>query len=113
MTTRLIAWLDQWAGPIALQAAVAATLILVVALLVSWRLRRSAASLRHRVWALAILGLLAYPLVQPFLPKISLGLHMASPENLSDAGPTATNPPESPSFTRTVCLYRIGGLSMR
>ncbi len=36
MTTRLIAWLDQWAGPIALQVAVAVTLILVVALLVSW-----------------------------------------------------------------------------
>ena len=50
MTIRLIAWLDQWAGPIALQTAVAATLILVVALLVSWGLRRSAASLRHRVW---------------------------------------------------------------
>ena len=101
MTTRLIAWLDQWAGPIALQVAVAVTLMLVVALLVSWCLRRSAASLRHRVWALAILGLLAYPLVQPLLPKVSLGLHMASPENPSDAGPTATNPLESPSFART------------
>lgn len=102
MTTRLIASLDQWAGPIALQVAVAATLILVVALLVSWCLRRSAASLRHRVWALAILSLLVYPLVQPLLPKLSLGLQMASPEYLSDAGPTATNPPESSSFARTV-----------
>ncbi|MEN6365636.1 MAG: M56 family metallopeptidase [Thermoguttaceae bacterium] len=102
MTTRLIAWLDQWAGPIALQVAVAATMMLVVALLVSWTLRRSAASLRHRVWALAILGLLAYPLVQPLLPKVSLGLRIASPEHPSDAGPTATNPSESPSFAHTV-----------
>ncbi len=82
MVTHLIAWLDQWAGPIALQVAVAVTLMLVVALLVSWCLRRSAASLRHRVWALAILGLLAYPAVQPLLPKVSLGLHLASPENV-------------------------------
>ena len=102
MTTRMIAWLDHWAGPIALQVAVAATLILVVALLVSWVLRRSAASLRHRVWALAILGLLAYPLVQPLLPKVSLGLQMASQENPSDAGPTATSPLESPPFAHTV-----------
>ncbi len=102
MVTHLIAWLDQWAGPIALQVAVAVTLMLAVALLVSWSLRRSAASLRHRVWALAILGLLAYPAVQPLLPKVSLGLHLALPENVSDAGPTATNPPESPSFARTV-----------
>ena len=113
MTTRLIAWLDQWAGPIALQVAVAVTLMLVVALLVSWGLRRSAASLRHRVWALAILGLLAYPLVQPFLPKVSLGLHMASPKNPSDAGPTATNPWNLRRSPAPYCLHRIGGLLMR
>jgi beta-lactamase regulating signal transducer with metallopeptidase domain/HEAT repeat protein len=102
MLTHLIAWLDRWAGPIALQVAVAATLLLVVALLLSWALRRSAAALRHRVWALAILGLLAYPLVQPFLPKISLGLFMSSPEGISNAHFTGKNPQESTSFARTV-----------
>lgn len=102
-----MAWLDQWAGPIALRIAVAATLILVAALLVSWILRRSAASLRHRVWALAILGLLAYPLVQPFLPKVSLGLSMASPESPSDTGPNSL---ESPSFARTAFPVQDRGL---
>lgn len=93
-----VAWVDQWAGPIALQLAVAATLMLLAALLASWALRRSAASLRHRVWALAVLGLLAYPLVQPFLPKFSLGLPVASPASLSDVGPIATRIPESASL---------------
>jgi beta-lactamase regulating signal transducer with metallopeptidase domain len=90
----MIAWLDHWAGPIALQVAVAATLILVVALLVSWSLRRSAASLRHRVWALAVLGLLAYPLVHPILPRFSLGLRTASSKTSANAGPTTENPSE-------------------
>ena len=89
MYIHFIAWLDQSVGQIALQVAVAVTLMLLVALLVSWILRRSAASVRHRVWALAILGLLAYPLVQPFLPKVSLGFQTALSENAADAGTAA------------------------
>src|SRR5712691_10215629 len=53
-------------------AFVKATVLLLLAGLVTVFLRRSAASLRHLVWALACGGVLALPLASALLPNWSL-----------------------------------------
>src|SRR2546421_4567688 len=54
-------------------AFVKATVILVLAAIVTICLRRSAASLRHLVWTLACGGVLALPLASALLPNWRLG----------------------------------------
>jgi beta-lactamase regulating signal transducer with metallopeptidase domain/5-hydroxyisourate hydrolase-like protein (transthyretin family) len=100
-------WIEYGAdfGPAALELVFAATLLLAVALLVNLGLRRATASLRHRVWALAMGGLLLMPLLCPLLPKFPLSLHIplagASPRALmhpqASKSTLAASPHEAPS----------------
>ena len=85
--------------PASLELVLAATLLLLVAAVTQLGLRRAAASLRHRVWALTMGGLLLLPLLCPILPKLPLPLNilvatirpaMVAPERISEP---ATAPP--------------------
>ena len=57
------------------------TVLLIVAIVANALLYRAAASLRHRVWTFALLGLLALPVLSPMLPTMHLPL--ATPVLLS------------------------------
>ncbi len=85
--------------PASLELILAATLLLLVAGVMQLGLRRAGASLRHRVWALTMGGLLLVPLLCPILPKLPLPLSIplaasrpATPERSS--GPAIALPPQ-------------------
>jgi len=81
-----------WPAP--LELIFAATILLLIAAVVQLGLRRAAASLRHRVWALTMGGLLLLPLLCLILPRfplpmslrINVGKSAASmPERISES----------------------------
>jgi len=57
------------AVPFLFDATVKGSALLLIALLAVWILRRQSAALRHRIWVLAALSLLALPAISPLLPK--------------------------------------------
>ena len=75
-------------------AFVKATVLLVLAAVVTVFLRRSPASLRHLVWTLACGGVLALPLASALLPNWKLALwprkEIAHDANITLAAPSAT-----------------------
>ncbi len=74
--------------PASLELVFAATLLLLIAAVMHLGLRRAAASLRHRVWALTMGGLLLVPLLCPILPKLPLPLSipLAGNRPVAEAG---------------------------
>jgi beta-lactamase regulating signal transducer with metallopeptidase domain len=65
-------WIEQGTDffwPASLELLFAATLVLLMAMAINLGLCRAAASVRHRVWALTMGGLLLLPLLCPLLPK--------------------------------------------
>ncbi len=85
--------------PASLEIVVAATLLLLIAVVMHFGLRRAAASLRHRVWALTMGGLLILPLLCPILPKLPLPLSIPIAASRPTAGSPATLTPERASGT--------------
>ena len=60
-----------------------ATLLLLVALVVNALLYKASASLRHRVWAFTLLGLLVMPILSPVLPTTYLSTLPKEPQLVS------------------------------
>jgi len=60
-----------------------ATVVLVLAWILAFVLARVSAAVRHRVWALAIAGLLALPLLWCLLPEVSVGSSCEHPPRRS------------------------------
>ena len=64
------------------------TAMLVVVSLLCLSLRKASASTLHAIWALALLGVLAFPVAATLLPSIDLPvLPAAPPEGLTVAPP--------------------------
>src|SRR5881396_3839594 len=86
-------------------AFVKATVLLVLAALVTVFLRRSPASLRHLVWALACGGVLALPLASALLPNWSLAgwprLDVPVAFNAEQIAPPAPPAPPAPKLDPT------------
>ena len=80
--------------PASLELVFAATLLLVIALVMQLVLGRAAASLRHRIWALTMGALLLLPLLCPILPKLPLPLNISLAENRLVASRPAMLTPE-------------------
>ena len=114
MTTRLIAWLDQWAGPIALQVAIAVTLMLVVALLVSWvpaTIGRFPAAPSLGVGDPRPTGIPSGAAVPAEgFTRASHGVAGEPIGRRANSNESTRNLRRSPAL---YCLYRIGGLLMR
>jgi len=72
MATLLDRWTDL-AWPVVVELAFDATVVLVLAWILVFVLARVSAAVRHRVWVLAIAGLLALPLLWCLLPEVSVG----------------------------------------
>jgi beta-lactamase regulating signal transducer with metallopeptidase domain len=83
--------------PASLEIVFAATLLLLIAAVTHLALRRAAASLRHRVWALTMGALLLLPLLCPILPKLPLPLSIPLAENTPTASRPAALTPERTS----------------
>ena len=78
-------WLFADVGSWALPLLAKVSLVLLVAALASWTLRRASASARHLVWALALSALCALPLLSQLLPRWSVPVLPARPLALSPA----------------------------
>ncbi|MBN1588819.1 MAG: carboxypeptidase regulatory-like domain-containing protein [Pirellulales bacterium] len=78
-------WADA-AWPLVVQLAFDATVVLSTAGLVCLAMRRASAALRHGVWTVAIVGLLALPVLRMALPGVALGQLL--PINVSTESPT-------------------------
>jgi hypothetical protein len=72
-----------------------ACLLVIVAAAISWALRHKSASVRHHVWAAAIVALLLAPIAKLFVPaQLSLALWNAG-TNEATLAPTAAAPNDS------------------
>ncbi|QDT46410.1 Regulatory protein BlaR1 [Symmachiella dynata] len=79
-----------------LDTAVRATLFLAMAVLVMAILRKTSAALRHRLWMVAIVGLLLLPVCSLLLPDLSIVVPIvAAHPTLDGPNPTATTSPQS------------------
>ena len=68
--------LDNWTAaiwPLVVQLALDATIVLSAAVVACLALRRRSAALRHEIWTVAIVGLLALPVLRTVLPGVPLG----------------------------------------
>jgi hypothetical protein len=84
-------WIEQgvdFCRPASLELLFAATLILLTAMVINLGLRRAAAAVRHRVWALTMGGLLLLPWLCPLLPKLPIPLSIP----VTSARPAALTP---------------------
>ncbi|MCA9020491.1 MAG: M56 family metallopeptidase, partial [Planctomycetaceae bacterium] len=72
-----------------LDLVIKSTAILVAAFLMTWLLRQASASVRHSVWGVALLAVLALPVINASLPKWTLGAFSLSQENTSNQIQTA------------------------
>ena len=82
------------------QTSVKATIVLVAAWLLTRAMRRSSAAARHLVWTMAVIAVLALPLIQLAVPRWSLALLPAAaarvvtaPSEPLSAAPTAVDVP--------------------
>lgn len=80
------------------------SLILIVAFLATFAMRRSSASARRLVWIVAAVCLLALPMLSLLLPKVPAALFPAGPVSKSSALPPAaiTVSPRAPSIPAPV-----------
>ncbi|MGA2797567.1 MAG: M56 family metallopeptidase, partial [Thermoguttaceae bacterium] len=91
--------------PVTLEMLFDATLILAIAMLINLALHRAAASVRHRVWALAMAGLLILPMLCLVLPKFPIPLDIPI-----TAARLLPSMPESGSETAVPLLSQDGSL---
>lgn len=83
-----------------LDAALKGTLLLFVACVAAWILRRASAALLHRLWSLTLLGLLLLPLLSlalpawrlPLLPEASVPSEPVAPKALAASVPNQALP---------------------
>jgi outer membrane protein len=75
-----------------LEAALRATVIAVVAAAVLWSLRVRAAAVRHRVWTVVMLAMLALPLAIAWAPDVSLRVLPTKYPELSDLVAPSSEP---------------------
>jgi beta-lactamase regulating signal transducer with metallopeptidase domain len=73
-------------------AVVRATILLIIAWVVTLGLRRSSAAIRHCVWALALLGLIALPIVMGIAPQWRIPVLTASAPQPNLAPPSFVAP---------------------
>ncbi len=64
-----------WAAALG-DVAVRSTILLAVAGMVAWLLRKRPATVRHRVWTLALAGVLSLPVVGVIVPELPLSVPM-------------------------------------
>ena len=64
-----------WAAALG-DMAVRSTVLLAVAGVVAWLLRKRPATVRHRVWTLALAGVLSLPVVGLIVPELPLSVPM-------------------------------------
>lgn len=91
----LAGWLASW-SPITLAVVVKATVLLLLAALVSAAMRRASASARHLVWHLTLVALVALPVLPRVLPEWRLPL----PDSLSALRFTAVITPSTVASAR-------------
>jgi beta-lactamase regulating signal transducer with metallopeptidase domain len=82
---------------VAADATIKATLLLLAAWLIAACLRRSPAAVRHRLWALALGGLIALPVLSSHVPGWGLPVLTSTSDVLEPAIPTS--PASSPALT--------------
>lgn len=78
-----------------LSLAAKSTLVLGAATMAAWALRRSSASMRHALWALALSSLLALPVLSAALPALGVPVLPAPGPDLSHALKLVASPLES------------------
>jgi beta-lactamase regulating signal transducer with metallopeptidase domain len=69
-----------------LDASVKASVILALAAVVCWSLRRQSAALRHRIWTMAIVGSLVVPVLTVIMPRWTLAVLPAAHPAAQDEG---------------------------
>src|SRR5262245_47159852 len=87
MTMSHIQWLSDFGSPHVVDAAVRGTILLVAACALAWLVRRSAAAVRHGVWALTVVGLLALPVLSLTLPAWHAPFAPSAPTTQPQAHP--------------------------
>jgi beta-lactamase regulating signal transducer with metallopeptidase domain len=109
-----------------LSLAAKSTLLLGTAAVITWRLGRSSAAVRHAVWCLALASLVALPLLSTTLPRLGLPLlPAAEPEavlhlttgtdsgtNLTSLDSGAARPTLSGEWWRFVLLVWLAGAGL-
>src|SRR5262245_17386920 len=86
----------------AIDVCIKTAMLLFTASLLSWIARRASASLRHALWASALLAVLAFPLVVLVAPAINLAV---LPAGFQAAGVQSVSVPPS-STVETIVLTR-------
>src|SRR5262245_15670907 len=94
MTMSHIQWLSDFGSPHVVDAAVRGTILLVAACALAWVLRRSAAAVRHGVWALTVIGLLMLPVLSLTLPAWHAPFGPNVPATQTQANPRGNEPGE-------------------
>ena len=77
----------EWMGPLLVESALKATLLLGGTLLIALAMRGRSAAERHLVWAIGLTGALALPAVAVLLPGVQVPVLPASAP--ADASPLA------------------------
>jgi beta-lactamase regulating signal transducer with metallopeptidase domain/peroxiredoxin len=104
MWTQTRVWIEQFTvlrWPVVIELAFDATVVLAAALLVCICLRRTSAATRHRVWALAVVSLLALPLIRLSAPTAPLVLWPAPRSETSGESSEVTDVPASATRTHS------------
>lgn len=73
--------------PAIADALIKTTVLLIIVGMMAWLLRRASASLRHLLWTMAIVGLVAIPLFTVFTPVRLRVLPASLPASLLDRAP--------------------------
>lgn len=86
-----------------LDAALRGTLLLLAAGLAARLLREAPAAARHAVWASALVGLLATPLLQPLVPALEVSFvpEIRVPAGAAASAPTTPDAPAAPAAVPT------------
>ncbi|WP_417387660.1 M56 family metallopeptidase [Gimesia sp.] len=85
---KLIAFIGQ--PDFLLDLVIKSTAILITAFLMTRLLRQASASMRHSVWGVALLAVLALPVINASLPKWTMGAFSLSQTNISNPIQTAS-----------------------
>src|SRR5215467_4505328 len=84
----------------AIDVCIKTAVLLVTASLLSWIARRASASLRHALWASALLAVLAFPLVVLVAPAINLAVLPAG------SGVRSASVPASSTTTERIAIIQ-------
>src|SRR5262245_57963190 len=116
---------DTWLG-VMLETSLKASLILAVATLVTFALRRRSAAIRHLVWSVALLSSVALPLISCLMPRlgsspaISTMTLMTTPSERTPASTVESNTVQTdpsssvaaPSGPPSLLLIWFGGFAL-